>query len=466
MKRSATVLASWSRLFFARSRFLKAKSAAVEIQARWRCAVSSARFIAALNGALVLQNWWLHCLDRRWEATTIASASALQRAWRDFTERKRRMGAATCLQAVVRGHAAMKGLTRARAAAATVQKLVRQVQGASCGARKEFLGLQRACSALQQAVRFQRKVKLAGKAVGILQRVGRGLLGRKRAGKVRQGVLMAQARWRGVVVRVAANKNRRILAVRAKMARAAARAAANPQMRLGNRTKGALDEVINAKMLPQVLKACATLETSTRLSPPCCAAFASGGAAGVLLRLAKTSNRSGPHQELLRSLLSTLNHVANHGCGQFVADMIHVQQPETGLELDTADGGESSEITSSSGGAAKATAEVLVGMAVNFRDKEVLVVKSVDLMLLMAKVDEPFRNALSSPESAKRLASMLIIVERKLGTSSSSSSASASASTSKSTHAQQRGGNENHQTATLAGACARLKVQKTSISSK
>ena len=37
-----------------------------------------------------------------------------------------------------------------------------------------------------------------------------------------------------------------------------------------------------------MLKACATLEVSTRLSPPCCDAFVAAGAAGKILHLIKT----------------------------------------------------------------------------------------------------------------------------------------------------------------------------------
>ncbi len=105
------------------------------------------------------------------------------------------------------------------------------------------------------------------------------------------------------------------------MARAAARAAAQPELRLGNRTAEALQILRHAKMLSEVFRACATLETSTRLSPACCAAFAAGGAAGVLLKLSTTMNRSAPHLELLKSMLTTLTHVAKAGFG---AEMVSV----------------------------------------------------------------------------------------------------------------------------------------------
>ena len=82
-----------------------------------------------------------------------------------------------------------------------------------------------------------------------------------------------------------------MLAVRAKLARAAKRAAAEPELRLGNRTAMALRTLHTAKMLTQVLKACAVLEVSTRLSPPCCEAFCAAGAAGALLKFLRTCNR-------------------------------------------------------------------------------------------------------------------------------------------------------------------------------
>ena len=116
-------------------------------------------------------------------------------------------------------------------------------------------------------------------------------LGRIRHRRFAAGVVGLQSLVRGVRARKIANKNRKVMAVRAKLAKAAARAKQNPENLLGNRTKAALDTISTAKMLTQVLKACATLEVSTRLSPPCCDAFVAAGAAGKILHLIKTCNR-------------------------------------------------------------------------------------------------------------------------------------------------------------------------------
>jgi len=275
----------------------------------------------------------------------------------------------------------------------------------------------------------------------------RGGLGRKRARAVKRGVLLLQARRRGALVRKAASKNRRILAVRAKMARAAARAAAQPELRLGNRTRDALLEVTTAKKLPSVMKAVGILETSTRLSPPCCLAFASGGAAGVLLKLAQSANRSTPHQELLRSILATLMHVAQ--CGSSMArDMVHVQVSEPGAGL--------------SGGAAAAAA-VLAELIANFRDKEPLFVLGVKLIELLSAADREFAATLSGSgnngDVSKRLLTAVTLLERKASQSSSGNkenrlgavAGTSAASSSRKSNAAK--GQDN----TTAGACIRLK---------
>lgn len=114
---------------------------------------------------------------------------------------------------------------------------------------------------LQRVWRAHRALKQSTASAMTLQRVARGYLLRR---VLRSGITKLQARVRGHIHRRKIARNRRVLAVRAKLARAAARAAAQPELRLGNRTARALSMLQSAKMLTHVMQACSVLETSTR----------------------------------------------------------------------------------------------------------------------------------------------------------------------------------------------------------
>ena len=73
-----------------------------------------------------------------------------------------------------------------------------------------------------------------------------------------------------------------------------------PSGTLWARTHSALDVVARSKSLSEVLRACNALEVSTRLSPVCCAMFASKGIVSTILALITSCNRSKPHIELVR----------------------------------------------------------------------------------------------------------------------------------------------------------------------
>jgi hypothetical protein len=246
---------------------------------------------------------------------------------------------------------------------------------------------------VQRLLRWRRRARLVVAATSAAQRVARGFLGRRRSRAARLGVVVLQARFRGSVARAAASKNRRVLQVRAKLARAAARAAAQPELRLGNRTVAALEALRTGKMLSDIMLALATLEVSTRLSPPCAASFAAGGAASVLLKVASTCNRSTPHQEIVRSVLATLCHVAAQGYGH---DMVRVVCA-AGIQ-----------------GGAQAVAEAVAELVVNFRDREAIFCLGVDLVTALCV--EPAFRAATAGDRAKRIAAAAGANERKLAT--------------------------------------------------
>eukprot|EP00615_Pteridomonas_danica_P006954 CAMPEP_0114352584 /NCGR_PEP_ID=MMETSP0101-20121206/18049_1 /TAXON_ID=38822 ORGANISM="Pteridomonas danica, Strain PT" /NCGR_SAMPLE_ID=MMETSP0101 /ASSEMBLY_ACC=CAM_ASM_000211 /LENGTH=223 /DNA_ID=CAMNT_0001493045 /DNA_START=848 /DNA_END=1519 /DNA_ORIENTATION=+ len=198
------------------------------------------------------------------------------------------------------------------------------------------------------------------------------------------------------------------------MAQAAMRAKAQPEKRLGNRTVDALSKLMNAKKLPQVISACSTLEISTRLSPPCCAAFASGGAASIVFKHMKTCNRSTPHQEVLKSTLIVLNNVASRG-PSIIQDMLHVQ-PSSNIE-----------------GGVEDAIEVLTEMITVFKDNESIFEQTVKLFERFLLVDGEFQRCLNEhSEIKKRLVATVSFLEKKYSVSASESSQTKKASVVKS----------------------------------
>jgi len=91
-------------------------------------------------------------------------------------------------------------------------------------------------------------------------------------------------------------------------ARAAGRGGGVSQT-LGARTAAALRTLASSRQLTRVLAACAELEVSTRLSPPCVAACVAVSAPAALLSLVRACGRSALHRLLARKALGVLRNV-------------------------------------------------------------------------------------------------------------------------------------------------------------
>ena len=358
----------WRTVTAVRSK-IRIVNAAVKIQGQWRCLMDYASFNKVKNAQLIILKWWIAVLVQR--AREIHSVVILQSLCRRFLTQR-------CFK------------TNYSAALIIQRFCLRYVKFLAHTERELFLLLRQRIVALQRRLRARWNIRKVENATAMLQRITRGLIGRTHARKMMNTIVQLQARQRGKMVRFRTNRNRRIMAVRAKMAAAAARAAANPELRLGNRTKAALDVLQNAKMLTHVLKACKNLEISTRLSPPCCSAFANGGATGILFKLVRTCNRSPPHQELLQSILRTLNFVAMRG-EEFCRNMIQI-----------------GDITPES------AVEVISDLIQNFRDKEPIFCLAVGLLCQLSTASTCVSLACASADVQKRLNGVVGIVSRKL----------------------------------------------------
>ena len=84
-------------------------------------------------------------------------------------------------------------------------------------------------------------------------------------------------------------------------------------MKLGNRTKSALEILLTHKQLTYVLRACENLSTATRLSTECCEKIVTQQqAVPILFQLIRSCNRSKPHMAVLLHTLHIFHNLVNH----------------------------------------------------------------------------------------------------------------------------------------------------------
>jgi len=132
------------------------------------------------------------------------------------------------------------------------------------------------------------------------------------------------------------------------------------------------------------MEAVRTLETSTRLSKNCCAAFVEVGAPSILYELLGTCNRSLPHVEILHIVLLTLHNVSKHS--NLLGRMA----------------------TSKSG-------EVVLDLVQMFRDKEDIFLVALIILSRLVRNNKKLKDACSRSENMRRLTHVLRKVSPKDG---------------------------------------------------
>jgi abnormal spindle-like microcephaly-associated protein len=125
--------------------------------------------------------------------------------------------------------------------------------------------------------------------------------------KMAAGFVQLQGAFRGFSVRakdpLAASRLQRIEAAKNN-------STMNPDLRLCNKTKRALNRLRKSSGLSDILDSIQFLERATRYSHQCCRAFTRAEAPDILFSLVRSCNRSLPHVELLEWILLTLSNVA------------------------------------------------------------------------------------------------------------------------------------------------------------
>jgi len=273
MKRSAIRLQASFRMLSCRSRFLLDKVAATIIQRYTRGFVSRLQLETEHFAAAEIQRIWRGFVACEYLAWNILSAMKIQSVWRMILAQQR-----------VRD-----------------QRL--ELIAAKCIRQRSALTIQRTFHEYLSRLRIFR-------AASVIQHAAQEYLSRIAFGKLKRGVLRAQAVIRGRLVRSKCSKKVRVRAARIEAANSHARA--NPRLRLGNRTRAALDILLKSKSLSEIMEAVTILEIATRLSEVCCASFVEAEATNILFVLIRTCNRSLPHIKLLHGVLLTMSNVAKY----------------------------------------------------------------------------------------------------------------------------------------------------------
>jgi abnormal spindle-like microcephaly-associated protein len=161
---------------------------------------------------------------------------------------------------------------------------------------------------IQHCFREYRQYKKESYAVTMIQRMAKRFLSRRKFDKVRQSIVRAQCLVRGFVVR--RKRSKKVIVQARRIGMANKKALTTPNMKLGRRTRDALEVLVHSKSLAEIMDAVCVLEVATRLSEVCCITFAEAKAPDILFFLIQTCNRSLPHLKLLQYILQTLTNVA------------------------------------------------------------------------------------------------------------------------------------------------------------
>ncbi|CAB1323856.1 unnamed protein product [Coregonus sp. 'balchen'] len=299
MKAAAvTVEASW-RGHATRSQLRKEQRAAVLVQSSFRGWVQKRAFQRRRAAALVLQ--------RRVRAMQQAKAESLREA--ASAERRVRFCAAVyqhlCavrIQRALRSHWALQSAKRQITSVICVQRWLRaRLQ------RRRYLEDRRRVVVAQRAARSW--LARRHHAASTIQHAARTFLLRRREQRVQQGIIKAQALWRGHQSRKL-HDNRKVVAMRHRLRKVSEEV--REEDRLCNKTSWAIEYLLKYKHFSYILEALKNLETATRLSPECCERLVTSGATLVIFTLIRSCNRSVPSMEVITYAIQVLLNLSKY----------------------------------------------------------------------------------------------------------------------------------------------------------
>ncbi|XP_065879035.1 uncharacterized protein [Euphorbia lathyris] len=150
--------------------------------------------------------------------------------------------------------------------------------------------------------------KLRTKSATTIQSYIRGWIGQRRASNKRHYAVIIQAHWKGYIARKGLRGQ--LLDLPLRVQRSAK--SVDDSMRIINRLKMAVSELLTMKSISGVLHTCATLDMTTKHSRKCCEELVAAGGIAILLKLIRSVSRSIPDQEVLKHALSTIRNLTRH----------------------------------------------------------------------------------------------------------------------------------------------------------
>nr|XP_043900107.1 abnormal spindle-like microcephaly-associated protein [Solea senegalensis] len=301
LNHSATVIQSCWIGMVQRRIFHRKKEAAVTLQ-RWFRAVQLGRvernnYTRMRQAAVTLQT---HC--RAWSARRQVLEAAKAKHRLQFTSAVFHHLSAIKIQRALRAHWALESAKKQIHSVITIQRWVRARQQ-----RRRYLEDRR------KVVRAQRAIKswLARrhKAASVIQLAVRKFLLLRRQKRVQQGIVKAQALWRGHRSR-RLNDKPKIVKLRHRLHQISA--AVREEDKLCNKTSSALDYLLRYKQFSYILEALKKLETATRLSPECCERLVESGATTVIFTLIRCCNRSVPCMDVITFSIQILLNLSKY----------------------------------------------------------------------------------------------------------------------------------------------------------
>nr|XP_046247893.1 abnormal spindle-like microcephaly-associated protein [Scatophagus argus] len=298
--------------------------AAIVIQSQWRCSVQRRIFQRKREATVKLQRRvravQLGRLERNNYTRMRRAAITLQthcRAWITrrqvlevaSAERRLRFTSAVFhhlnaikIQRAVRAHWALESAKRQIHSVITIQQWVRARQQ-----RRRYLEDRRKVVIAQRAAK--RWLAHRHTAASVIQQAVRQFLLLRRQNRIQQGILKAQALWRGHRSRLL-NDNPKVVKLRHRLRKVSADV--REEDKLCNKTSSALDYLLRYKHFSYILEALKNLETATRLSPECCERLVESGATNVIFTLIRCCNRSVPCMDVITFSIQILLNLSKY----------------------------------------------------------------------------------------------------------------------------------------------------------
>ncbi|KAL6108354.1 aspm [Pungitius sinensis] len=294
---AATVIQSWWKCSVQRRTFQRARATAVKLQRRVRAVRERNSYTRKREAAMTLQKHWRAWIERRKEQERARAKRRLCFTSAVFHHLK-----AIKIQRALRAHWALESAKRQIHSVITIQRWVRSRQQS-----RRYLEDRRKVLTAQRAVK--RWLSRRRRAAAVIQQAVRRFLVGRRQERVQQGIVKAQALWRGY--------RSRQLIVNPKLSKIIHRlrevsASVQEEDKLCNKTSSALDYLLRYKHFSCILEALKKLETATRLSPECCERLAESGATNVIFTLIRCCNRSVPCMDVITYSIQILLNLSKY----------------------------------------------------------------------------------------------------------------------------------------------------------